>query len=635
MLATVTYTRPPYARAADKSAAYHPTRQHHHQPQMPLEDMSDNHHHHPPPLPHILKRETDPSLSPPPQPPPGTASRGALDLDFLHDLRSLVGDGSRTETERLAAIDTLVAARIAWTAAGEGYMARREDILGSDGGGGEGQFNAPGWGGSCREMGFGQATRADAWHSARRQSFLTSLPDDLILTIIRHLEPASLGRVEASCRKMHSIITHYSQSLWRHLTAKVWGVPTAPHDPRLSGYFIPKESDWKTVFEERHNLYTGQYRFRMIADLEGLASRSRRQELVEERKDVYARKTRKYVLHCGQPTTMGSGYAVNLRLCGPYMLWISNNSLAACKIDGHTAHYLEHHTAPVIALATNHRDLAVTAAEDTTMCVWDLERSHCVRVLRGVDVLDCAIHENVLVSYNNDNVIDVWDVREADRINRIDVRLFGDVDSTVLTREVKIAVWGDNIVCGFENTVFLVICRIRGILKFTLSEPAAYHRDEFDSTSYPTVLAMYDNILFSRGVRCHEICVWNLDTGELLYRLSESISFQTAVGHPIRPSEVITDFTLDSRGSFLMCTVENEGGDVYLLAWDFRKAPRGGEGVAGAAATAVTAGAAEVGGGGVVGAKQERERRYEKRSLEGVAGEVRFEYTNFWLCYEV
>ncbi|KAJ3147936.1 hypothetical protein HDU89_005010 [Geranomyces variabilis] len=632
MLATVQYTRPPYARAADKPAAYHHNHQHHHQPQMSPADISDN---HPPPPPHVPKREADQSPTPPPPPPPpplaaATASRGAVGLDFLHDLRSLVGDGSRTETERLAAIDTLVAARIAWTAAGERYMVRREDILG--GGGGEGQFDALVMDDRCREeMGFGQATRADAWHSVGRPPFLTSLPDDLILTIIRHLDPAALGRVEASCRKMHSIITHYSQSLWRHLTANVWGVPTAPLDPRLSGYFIPKESDWKTVFEERHNLYTGQYRFRMVADIEGLASRSRRQELVEERKDFYARKTRKYVLHCGQPTTMGSGYAVNLRLCGPYMLWISNNSLAACKIDGHTAHYLEHHTAPVIALATNHRDLAVTAAEDTTMCVWDLERSQCARVLRGVDVLDCAIHENVLVSYNNDNVIDVWDVREADRINRIDVRLFGNVDATVLTREVKIAVWGDNIVCGFENTVFLVICRIRGILKFTLAEPAVYHRDEFDSTSYPTVLAMYDNILFSRGVRCHEICVWNLDTGELLYRLSESISFQTAVGHPIRPSEVITDFTLDSRGSFLMCTVENEGGDVYLLAWDFRKAPRGGggDGAASASAAAVTAGVSGV------GARQERERRYEKRSLEGVAGEVRFEYTNFWLCYEV
>ncbi|KAJ3156643.1 hypothetical protein HDU86_003867 [Geranomyces michiganensis] len=628
MLATLQYTRPPYARADKPATYYHQHQQSQHNPQM------------------SVLSGTPPPQQPQPQPRSPSChspTRGG-DIDFLHDLRSLVADNSRTESERLLAIDTLVSARIAWTAAGERYMVRREDVFGGSGGGGveAPQFREPMIRGGGEEP-FLQATRADMWHRVGRPALLTSLPDDLILTIMRHLDPASLGRLEASCHKLHSIITHYSQSIWRHLTAKVWGVPTAPNDPRLSGYFIPPESDWKTVFEERHNLYTAQYRFRMVADLEGLASRSRRQELVEERKDVYARKNRKYVLHCGQPTTMGSGYAVNLRLCGPYMLWISNNALAACKIDGHTAHYLEHHTAPVIALATNHRDLAVTAAEDTTMCVWDLSRSQCVRVLRGVDVLDCAIHENVLVSYNNDNVIDVWDVREADRINRIDVRLFGNVDATVLTREVKIAVWGDNIVCGFENTVFLVICRIRGILKFTLAEPAVYHRDEFDSTSYPTVLAMYDNILFSRGVRCHEICVWNLDTGELLYRLSESISFQTAVGHPIRPSEVITDFTLDSRGSFLMCTVENEGGDVYLLAWDFRKAPRlgatdDGIGTTTAMAATKTTAAAAVGRGGSVGkvgSWLERERRYEKRSLEGVAGEVRFEYTNFWLCYEV
>ncbi|TPX55639.1 hypothetical protein PhCBS80983_g05151 [Powellomyces hirtus] len=523
---------------------------------------------------------------------PALVPRRDADLSesqFLRDLQLLAADTLASESERLQGVNALIAARLSWSSAVERYQTRREEVVVS-----------------TNEKEHTSSSHAQRG-SADSVPDLSSLPEDIILAILRNLNAPALCRIERCSRKFRSLICHYTQPLWRHQVTTVWGLPTQANDPRLSGYFIPADSDWKTVFEERHNFYTGQYRFRMVADLADLESRSRRQELVEERRFIHARKNREYVLHCGQPTTQGSGYAVNLRLCGSYILWISHENLAVCKIDGHTAQLLEGHTGSIITLATNQRDLAVTAAEDATMRVWNVHNMTCIRVLRGVDVLDCAIHENVLVSYNNDNVIDVWDITLPDKLNRIDMRHF-DVDASILTREVKIAVWGDNIVCGFENTVFLVICRIRGILKFTLSEPSIYHREEFESTSYPTVLAMYDNILVSRGIRCHEICIWDLTTGDLLYRLSESISFQTTIGYPIRPSEVITDFTLDARGSFLMCTVENEGGDVYLLAWDFRRLPKAGS--------------------------SERERTYEKRTLENIAGDVRFEYTNFWLCYE-
>ncbi|KAI8820150.1 uncharacterized protein EV422DRAFT_531843 [Fimicolochytrium jonesii] len=482
------------------------------------------------------------------------------------------------------------------------------------------------------------------------------LPEEILLAIMRHLDPSSLCRMESVSHRFYAICTEYSQSLWRQRCTITWGIPSTTSDPALPGYFIPRDVDWKTMFEERHNLYTGQNRFRMIADINDLDQRAKRQELVDERRHCYARRPRKYILHCGQPTTAGSGYAVNLRLCGPYMIWISNTNVAVCKVDGHTPHILEGHTASVIALTTNQRNLVVTAAEDATMRIWDLTTLSCIRVMRGVDVLDCATHENILVSYNNDNVIDVWDVETHTRLRKIDVRKFAGVEPSVLTREVKIAVWGDHIVCGFENTVFLIISRLDGTLTHTLSEPRHYHREEFDSTSYPTVLAMYDNILVTRGIRCHEMCVWDLKAGTLLYRLSESISFQATIGHPIRPSEVITDFTLDARGSFLMCTVENEGGDVYLLSWDFRKAWFEDDGWASGAGNAGLAtwgngytgawGMGNLGPGGAGGGESEivaglwrkrmgvKERRYEKRSLEGVAGEVRFEYTNFWLCYE-
>ncbi|KAJ3286657.1 hypothetical protein HK104_008925 [Borealophlyctis nickersoniae] len=255
----------------------------------------------------------------------------------------------------------------------------------------------------------------------------------------------------------------------------------------------------------------------------------------------------------------------------------------------------------------------------------------CIRVFEGVDVLDVAIHERLVACYDNDNVVGVWCVDQGRKIKHIDLRVLEGVDEGVMSREVKVAVWGD-IVClhGFadslahsvkntvQNSVFLVLSLETGKLVHTLSEPAHHRREEYDSTSYPTVLALYDGILVSRGVRCHELCVWSTRTGQLLYRLSESSSVHALLGSPPPdPNEVITDFTLDPRGTFVMCTVENEGGEVYVLAWDFESGVGGGE------------------RGKGVRRKGERERGFERRSLEDGGGGVEFEYTNFWLCYEM
>lgn len=132
------------------------------------------------------------------------------------------------------------------------------------------------------------------------------------------------------------------------------------------------------------------------------------------------------------------------------MCWLAGSKLAVCRINGHTPTYLEGHAQPLVSLCTNHRNIVVTAAEDNAMRVWDLNTSICTYVITGVDVLDCAIHQDILVSYNNDNMIDVIDVAKKEKLNRIDIRQFGPIDQTILSREVKIAVWGDRIVCGFE-----------------------------------------------------------------------------------------------------------------------------------------------------------------------------------------
>ncbi|KAJ3080536.1 hypothetical protein HK102_002984, partial [Quaeritorhiza haematococci] len=143
------------------------------------------------------------------------------------------------------------------------------------------------------------------------------------------------------------------------------------------------------------------------------------------------------------------GYAVNLRLCGSYLCWISNNSLGVCKLTSHTPTYLHGHTLPLVCLASNHRNLVVTGGEDGTMRLWNLDKLTCEHTFE-VDILDVAVHETTCVSYNNDNVVNVWDLETKNFTISIDLRVMEEVDAAMLTREVKVALWGKTIVCGFE-----------------------------------------------------------------------------------------------------------------------------------------------------------------------------------------
>ncbi|KAJ3126483.1 hypothetical protein HK098_007465 [Nowakowskiella sp. JEL0407] len=560
-----------------------------------------------------------------------------MDSQFLIDLQHILAADTLSPTEKLSNINILVSYKNSLhstiSSASEIYNKQRSDILSS-------------LDSNKLQLPTNNQIACDNLPDSRSPSRsgplkLENFPNDLLLVIARHLDGPSMSRFGGVCRRFNILLSHYEQSLWREKVLQRWKFNDVisqddiidkisiddnnndDNDIETDSVVIRRERSmsiasirlgypnwnrinedevpWKRVYEEKYNLYTGQYQFHIVTDMGELDNRAKRQQLVQARKGKYSGKKRKYVLHCGQPTTAGSGYAVSLRLCGRWLCWISGDTLAVCEVDGHISTRLKGHTAMLICLAVNHRNLCVTGGEDGTMRLWNLDVLRCEKIFY-VDILDVAIHEETIVSYNNDNVVAVWDARLRQQVRVIDLKEMPEVDQLMLNKEVKIALWGNTIVCGFENVYFLVLSR-NGSYITTLSEPAHHRREELDSVQYPTVLALYDNILVSRGCRCYEMCIWDVHEGVLLYRLSESISFQRSAGGYIRPNEVITDFTMDSSGGFLMCTVENESTEVYLLAWDFRTL----------SATP---------------------RNFEKRSLENIPGEADFDYTNFWLCYE-
>ncbi|KAJ3095293.1 hypothetical protein HDU97_007100, partial [Phlyctochytrium planicorne] len=275
-----------------------------------------------------------------------------------------------------------------------------------------------------------------------------------------------------------------------------------------------------------------------------------RRELVWERRGTMLSRNKKYLMHCGQPTNAESGYAVNLRLCGDFLCWISVKTLAVCNSSGPPprVRHLVGHTQPLVCLATNSVNLVATAAEDLTIRVWDLKKMKCIWKVEEVDALDLAMEcdagksgGSCLACFNNNDEVIVWDVLQGEMRMRLDLRRLAvaeggiggvQFDLDILSREVKIHMSRWAIVCGFENTWFLTINRASHQVMHCLHEESEViglgeedivngepmHNDQIfsnvggipsrgnhEAASYPTVLGMYEYFLFTRGRKSHEV----------------------------------------------------------------------------------------------------------------------------------
>ncbi|KAI9202689.1 uncharacterized protein BJ171DRAFT_165805 [Polychytrium aggregatum] len=389
------------------------------------------------------------------------------------------------------------------------------------------------------------------WRTLTESRWLTLVNDNHILSINPH-SAISKSEPRAHTELSHIVAETQSLSLSDKKQSRAGragrasGHSFVPEKRPWAGYFIDNTLRWKDIYEQFWNVYCGNYRFMIVMDYK----ESYRRHLMndsQQQRDVHRqdhdgalwqhqrqtspqrqmnrkggnlradvgcrargvkRDRRRYVLQCGQPTQATSGYAVNLRLCGKYLCWISDTNLAVCEVNGHTPEYLSGHMAALICLSTNQRNIAVTGAEDHDVRVWDLSKRMCIGYFPGVDCLDVAVHEEVFVTYSNDNIICIWDIGTKTCLKQIDLKLHEDqIDRSILAKEVKIDFWGTNIVCGFENTTFLVVSTKPGEHIRVLMEPSSHFREELDSSAYPTVLSLYNSILVTRGIR------WNEDGG--------------------------------------------------------------------------------------------------------------------------
>lgn len=530
-----------------------------------------------------------------------------------------------------------------------------------------------------------------------RHDFLTSLPPHLILdSLLPYLDAPSLNRFSLlSCQTRSFYLDSFDphvNTLWRLRCVKDFGERSLD---LAASDVVRKDFEW--LYRMLYNLDVGQYRFTAVEEPKGLSKRSARHELMQNGGTNRVRSSRLVECTVGQPTAADTGYAVALHLFGSHLLFIQGQKVCVASADDpfRPARVLTEHITSVVALAVG-KEIAVTCGENGACRVWFGQLGRWPKQLLTLDapeVLDVAVHGTTVVTYDNSNNVKVWDIApelEAMKAGRAiseeakvvtkeinlseiirrylalmqqPVGTFAPdptpdldgpavpsphvpLDIATLAREVKIAVWGTTLVCGFENMHFIVIALgpdpsvgrkvENGEPRYTLKEmqwPLLYHLHDpsplsslspagatipstYFSTSYPTVLQLTSLHLITRSPRANELVVFSLKTGKLLYRLSESLVCLGSVGFlpsfepPGEQSEgvdVITDFAFMPAQGILFCTIEDGLGSVFAHAYDFGAGPCRGK---------------------------EKPWKFEKRSLEWVRSyeEKQYEYPWYWVA---
>ncbi|KAJ3207016.1 hypothetical protein HDU67_007804, partial [Dinochytrium kinnereticum] len=281
-----------------------------------------------------------------------------------------------------------------------------------------------------------------------------TLPDIILLQIFAHLDGLSVALLSRACRRTHALCRDCSQHIWKGAVRKDFG-----HPSDLGGELGDEVGGGTAGLDWGRNVHNGRFRFDIVEE-PLIKDVAKRRALVWENRGTALSRQRRYVMHCGQPTNAESGYAVNLRLCGEHICWISVKNLAVCKTSGPPVHHLEGHLLPLVCLGSNGLDTVATGGEDMTVRVWDIPSLRCIRTFHHVDALDVAVCGRSVACFTNDDVVVVWDADTGSVVFWLELRdAEAIVDLSILTREVKIQMSKWYIVCGFENTWFVTMSR--------------------------------------------------------------------------------------------------------------------------------------------------------------------------------
>jgi hypothetical protein len=238
--------------------------------------------------------------------------------------------------------------------------------------------------------------------------------------------------------------------------------------------------------------------------------------------------------------------------------------------------YLRGHQAPLSQFVPvkGRATLVWTASEDGTLRLWDLsqdEDAACQVVLDGHDGhaivnMDCD-DQGTLVSVSSDGMLVAWKQHQPQYRLQLPDPMISLLDQACL------AVDNETTVLGFPSGHLFVYQQ--GRYRYTLRDPLLAPQAQVDLHCFAQ-LVCNGSVLISAGSRHYDMCVWDINNGRLMYRLSVPL----ATRDPMAPRNDI--HFVEFQQGLLVCTTQEETQPqqndeeqkqpepvTHALLWDF------------------------------------------------------------------
>lgn len=348
-----------------------------------------------------------------------------------------------------------------------------------------------------------------------QRDFISLLPRELALTVLRYLEPQDLFRAAQTCRYWRFLTD--DKLLWKE-KCKRKGI--GPMRKRPSS--MPETScSWKAAYM-RHYVIDNNWRFKKNADsakfLKG------HDDHVITCLQFYGNK----ILSGSDDTTL-KVWSANTGKCLLTLVghtggvW-SSQMVGRIIISGSTDRTLrvwDAHTGLCLKTLTGHtstvrcmrlfKDRVVSGSRDATLRVWSVSEGRCLKVLVGhLAAVRCVQYDGrLVVSGAYDYFVKVWNPNSGECIHTL---------SAHTNRIYSLQFDGVHVISGSLDTSIKVWDVETGGLKHTLSG----HR------SLISGMELRSNILVS-GNADSTVKVWDINTGQCLHTLAGPNKHQSAV----------------------------------------------------------------------------------------------------------
>ncbi|KAJ3033995.1 hypothetical protein HK097_004654, partial [Rhizophlyctis rosea] len=297
----------------------------------------------------------------------------------------------------------------------------------------------------------------NTWDSNLERT-LQNCPEDILICIFEHLDGPTLCKSSLICRRWHSLITHFSTSLWTHLTRTSYSLKTKEE----------LGASWKQFYATHYNIQKGRYTFSSFKENYEISAPSLHPPPPPAEVKKEPKVTRKFIM--AWPCDPNNAYIIALdndKLC-----WVDADATTVINVadltpslmllqnrnrDIEPLRTLEGHIQPIGLILSNMEGTLVSFDDSSTIMIWNLNTHQFERSINTNEELGFIFSMNIykrrIVAGGKNGRVVVWNADSG----AVEVQL--DIPSSYLGslsvhNLLNVAVWEELVVYGLWDGTF-------------------------------------------------------------------------------------------------------------------------------------------------------------------------------------